>query len=175
MPTQLQAPRAQLSGGDAGGRRLTGRMVLACVVGFFGVIFAANFFLVRYALSSFGGVEVESAYKAGLAFSGDVEAAAAQAARHWQVAIEIARAGAPRTVTVDSRDAEGSPLAGLEAAVTFEHPADRRLDVTVALDESGAGRYVAELPAGTGQRIARLALSRGGEAVFRSENRVMLP
>lgn len=43
-------------------RPLTGRTVLLCFIAFFGVVFTANFFLVRAALTTFGGVETESSY-----------------------------------------------------------------------------------------------------------------
>src|SRR4028119_1468477 len=62
-------------------RILTGRMVLYYFIAFFGVVFAMNFFMVRVAISSFSGVETESAYKAGLSFKNDLAAAHAPDAR----------------------------------------------------------------------------------------------
>ena len=49
-------------------RELTGRHVLLWIVGFFAVIFAVNGILVRAATSTFGGLETQSSYKAGLMF-----------------------------------------------------------------------------------------------------------
>jgi len=57
-----------------GGRPLTGRTVLLCFIGFFGVVFTANFFLVRAAVTSFGGVETESSHWPAIT---------ASLARHW--------------------------------------------------------------------------------------------
>ena len=70
---------------------ITGRMVLLYFVAFFGIIFAMNFYMVRVAISSFSGVETESAYKAGLSFKNDVAAAHAQDARHWTVEASLQR------------------------------------------------------------------------------------
>ena len=47
---------------------LTGKHVLLCLLGFFGVVFAVNAVLVKAATSTFGGVETSSSYKAGLMF-----------------------------------------------------------------------------------------------------------
>ena len=57
-------------------RELTGRHVLFCLLGFFGVVFAVNAVLVKAATSTFGGVETSSSYKAGLMFEQDVARAA---------------------------------------------------------------------------------------------------
>src|SRR5918993_1523470 len=87
-------------------RILTGRMVLFYFIAFFGVIFAMNFYMVRVALSSFSGVETESAYKAGLSFKNDVAAAHAQDARHWAVEASLQR-GDATSVVITARDAQG--------------------------------------------------------------------
>src|SRR3712207_8754985 len=108
-------------------RPLTGRMVLACFVAFFGLVFAMNAFMVRVAVSSFSGVETESAYKAGLSFKNDVAAAHAQDARHWAVEASLQRGGAT-SVIITARDAQGQALAGLTPEVRLAHPTDKRRD-----------------------------------------------
>ena len=50
-------------------REVTGRMVLVCLVAFFAVVAGVNAVMIRAAVSTFGGVETESAYQAGLAFA----------------------------------------------------------------------------------------------------------
>ena len=72
-------------------RQLTGRMVLACLIAFFAVIFIVNGIMIRAAISTFGGVETASSYQAGLSFARDAEAARAQDARHWQCRRRAAR------------------------------------------------------------------------------------
>jgi len=156
---------------DAGtGRQITGRFVLACFLGFFGVVFVANFFLVRAALTSFGGVETESAYQAGLQFRQESEAAAAQAALHWQVDAHIE----PGRLDVTARDAQGRPLTGVELAATLHHPTDRRFDETLDPVRVGAGQWHAGDEVKAGQWELVLELSRDGERLFRSTNRVLV-
>ena len=56
-------------------RELTGRAVLLILLAFFGVVIAVNLIMARYAVSTFAGVETESSYKAGLAFTAEHRAA----------------------------------------------------------------------------------------------------
>ncbi|TCK30502.1 nitrogen fixation protein FixH [Ancylobacter aquaticus] len=155
---------------DGNGRPLTGRTVLICFLAFFGVIFTANFFLVRAAVTSFGGVETESSYKAGLAFRAESEAAAAQEARHWQVDAHVE----PGRVDVSARDAAGRPIADAVLAVTLQHPTNRRLDVTLDPVRVSAGRWRADDTVASGQWELVIELSREGERLFRSTNRVVI-
>ena len=152
----------------AAGRPLTGRMVLACFVGFFGVVFLANFILVRAALSSFGGVETESSYKAGLVFAQEADAAARQAALHWQVAAHVADGA----FEVSARDAAGRLLPDLAIAVVLHHPTDRRLDIVIDAEPAGIGVWRAAPAVPPGQWELMIDLSRHGERQFRSQNRV---
>ncbi|MFK8253693.1 FixH family protein [Ancylobacter terrae] len=153
-----------------GERVLTGRAVLACFLGFFAVVFTANFFLVRFALSSFGGVETESSYQAGLVFKQEEAAAAEQAARHWQVSAHVE----PGTVRIAALDAQGLPLAGLDARVRLHHPTDRRLDETLDPRPGAAGVWVARTDVPPGQWDLVIELSRDGARQFRSTNRILV-
>lgn len=155
---------------DADGRPLTGRTVLICFIAFFGVVFTANFFLVRAAVTSFGGVETESSYKAGLAFKAESEAAAAQAARHWQVDAHVE----PGRLDVFARDAAGRPLADVVLSATLRHPTDRRFDRVLDPVPVTAGQWRASDDVTFGQWELVIELSRDGERLFRSTNRVVI-
>src|SRR4029077_10773283 len=72
-------------------RELTGRHVLFWIVGFFGVVFVVNGIMVRAATSTFGGLETQSSYKAGLLFEQEVAKAERQQALGWQVNGTFAR------------------------------------------------------------------------------------
>lgn len=152
------------------GRPLTGRTVLACFLGFFGVVFTANFFLVRAAMTSFGGVETESSYKAGLAFRQESEAAAAQARLHWQVDAHIE----PGRLDISARDAQGLPLTDVALSAALHHPTDRRFDVTLDPVQLAAGQWRASDAVTSGQWELVIELSRDGERLFRSTNRVLV-
>lgn len=152
------------------GRPITGRFVLICFLSFFGVIFVANFFLVRAAVTSFGGVETESSYKAGLAFRQESEAAQAQVARHWQVEAHLASSA----LDIVARDANGVPLTGLDLTVRLHHPTDRRFDEAVDAVPAGAGRWRAHPDVTPGQWDLVIELSKDGERQFRSVNRLVV-
>jgi len=70
---------------------LTGRMVLVCLVLFFATVVGVNAVMIRAATSTFGGVETENAYQAGLAFNREHAAAMAQDGRNWNVTAAVTR------------------------------------------------------------------------------------
>jgi nitrogen fixation protein FixH len=168
MPNAARVMDTRLS------RQWTGWTVLITLLGFFGVIFAVNGVMIYAALSTLTGVDTDSAYQAGLRYEQEVAQAKAQDARHWQVDAKLTPSAAGERVDLSARDAAGHPLSGMDAAVTFERPTDRRLDRSVVLVEDAAGRFhgIAELAAGQWDLV--IALTRDGAQMFLSKNRVIL-
>ncbi|MGU3494589.1 FixH family protein [Xanthobacteraceae bacterium A53D] len=155
--------------------QITGWHVFGALVLFFGIIAGANVTMARFALSTFGGVETQSSYKAGLAFRGEEDAAARQAAKGWHVTLNVTdRADGTRVLLIEARDANGTPLAGYGADARFSHPADARQDVTVPLSDLGGGRYQGHAAVHSGQWALVVDLTQGEDRVFRSRNRVQL-
>ena len=156
-------------------RELTGRAVLFWLIGFFGVVFAVNGVLVQAATSTFRGLETGSSYQAGLMFKQEVDSAERQDALHWHVDGKLLRDRAGQAVLdIGARDAQGLALAGLTAVAHLAHPADARLDRTIALKSTGAGAFRGEAQAPPGQWELIVDLSRGGDRLFRSRSRVTL-
>ena len=155
-------------------RPLTGRTVLICLLAFFGVVSLANAIMIRAAVTTFSGLETGSAYQAGQNFKYEEEAARAQQERHWQVKASVRPADGKTLIEIDARDAVGQPLAGLDATVQLQHPTDRRADQTVGLSEDTSGHFRGTAVPLAGQWDVLIDLSRGGERVFRSLNRVVL-
>jgi len=156
-------------------RELTGKHVLLCLIGFFGVVFAVNAVMVKAATSTFGGVETSSSYKAGQMFEREVARAEQQDELRWQVGGKIARNDAGEAVLdVSARDAQGMPLRGITARARLAHPADERRDHLIALDLTGAGLFHGETQAQAGQWELIVDLYRGETRVFRSHSRVTL-
>jgi nitrogen fixation protein FixH len=155
-------------------RPLTGRTVLICLIAFFGVISIVNGIMIRAAISTFGGLETGSAFQAGQTFKYEIEAARAQEFRHWQVKANVRRADGGTVVEIDARDESGRPLAGLEAVASLHRPTDRRGDVGIRLSEEGVGQFRGTGPSAIGQWDLLIDLSRNGERLFRSRNRVIL-
>jgi nitrogen fixation protein FixH len=156
-------------------RELTGGKVLLWLVAFFGLVFAVNGVLVQAAISTFGGVETLSSYKAGLQFERELGLVERQDALHWQVSGTLARDSAGVAVLdLSARDAQGAPLAGLTAEVRLAHPADDRLDHVIAVRSVAAGVFHGAAEAQAGQWELIVDLYRGDQRVFRSRSRVSL-
>jgi len=158
-----------------GAKEVTGWTVLVCLVAFFGVVAAVNAVMIRAAVSTFGGLETESSYQAGLDFEREAAQARAQDALHWQVDAALAplRDGTARIV-IDAKDAAGRPLHGLVATARLVHPADARDDRPILLEETQPGEFRGAAAANAGQWDLVLELSRDGVRVFRSKNRIAL-
>jgi len=154
-------------------RELTGHAVLLYLVGFFGIIFAVNGWLVQAATSTFGGLETPSSYKAGLMFESEVARAERQQALHWHVDGKLTRDRKGEAVLdISVRDAQGAPVTGLSADATLAHPADARLDQIIHLVKSGAGAFHGEARSRSGQWELIVDFYRDQSRVFRSRSRV---
>ena len=154
---------------------LTGKHVLLCLLGFFGVVVGVNAIMVKAATSTFGGVETTSSYKAGLLFGQDVAKAVRQGGLRWRVDGKLARDGdGDAVLDISARDATGAPLAGLKAQARLAHPVDERLDHVIPLKRIGEGLFQGRAPAQSGQWELIVDLYRDGGRVFRSRNRVTL-
>ncbi len=156
-------------------RELTGRMVLVGLLAFFAVVVGANGMLVHEALSTFGGVETNSSYRAGQLFERDVAMAKAQDAQHWRVEGSVTSAAdGSALLDIVAHDGAGLAVAGIDATATFERPTDRRLDRSVAVSEDKPGHFHGSAAISPGQWDLVIELSRRGERQFRSKNRIVL-
>jgi nitrogen fixation protein FixH len=160
---------------QTGPRQVTGRMVLVTLIAFFAVIIGVNAFMAHEALSTFRGVEADSAYKAGQQFEQDVAAAKAQEAEHWQVDAKVTPA-ADGAVLLDvtARDASGEPLSSLTATALFARPTDRHLDRSMPVTADAPGHFHGAAVVTAGQWDLILEFSREGDRLFRSKNRVII-
>src|SRR5262249_24051976 len=129
------------TGGGGRPKEVTGRMVLICFVAFFAVVAGVNAIMIRAAISTFGGVEMDNAYQPGLAFAREIAAAQTQDALHWDVRAKVFAGAAATDVEVIAVDAAGAKLTGLAASTRLVHPADKRADHLVALREVAPGRF----------------------------------
>jgi nitrogen fixation protein FixH len=161
-------------GGTAGQRKVTGWTVLGYLVAFFAVVIGVNGFMIRAAVTTFGGLETESSYKAGLAYAHELKAAQAQEARHWDVRAHVTPGSEKQWIEITARDARGHPLTGLTALVHFNHPTDRRADVDMTAREVTPGRFAGSAAPSAGQWDLVIELFRGEERMFFSRNRIVV-
>ena len=154
-------------------RVITGPMVLAGVLAFFAVVFAANGALVFFALESFPGLVADKPYETGLAYNRVLEAAHRQATRGWTSELRLDATGG--RVVVRMAGADGKPVQGLAARVTLRRPLGEAQDRRVTLRETSPGLYAAEgsLPL-AGRWTATVEAEQGGQAVFRMEHELMV-
>ena len=155
---------------------LTGHVVLFMLIAFFGVVIGVNLIMMRLAIKTLPGTEVDSAYSASLAYEKEIATAREQTARNWKVSAHVERSGqGGATLQVEARDNTGRPVAGLTFEGRFERPTDRRADLSVTLAEVGIGIYRGSAAAiATGQWDLVLEGVSAGQRMFLSKNRVVL-
>lgn len=156
-------------------RELTGRTVFLLLIGFFALIAGVNAVMIRAATSTFGGVEVDSAYKAGLAFMKEVTAAREQDARHWTVDARFGpEISGERELAISVRDRNGVPVSAVEIEAKLVHPADVRHDHAIAMHQSGSGLFKGMTEAEPAQWDLLIEMTRGSQRLFRSKSRIVL-
>jgi nitrogen fixation protein FixH len=150
-------------------------MVFLMMVAFFGVVIGVNLLMMRLAIQTLPGTEVDSAYSASLAYQKEIATAQAQSARNWKVDAHVERNKGGATLQVEARDKDGQPMSGLTFQGRFERPTDRRADLPVTLAEVGIGIYRGSAEAiAPGQWDLVLEGVAAGQRLFLSRNRVML-
>ncbi len=166
MPTALKEAQPT-------GRVLTGRMVLAILLGFFAVVIGVNVLMARLASQTFRGVTNSHAYTDGLAYNKEIEAAHAQDALGWQVKGAVARIAPGRSrITVTQADADGRATADLQVNMQFQYLVDRSKDKELTLTMEKPGLYTGEIDIDAGHWGLALRASRNGQIVFQSRNTI---
>src|SRR5258708_2797403 len=128
---------------SATARPITGRFVLIVTVAFFAVVISVNMVMMRLAIATLPGTEVDSAYSASLAYQKEIHAAQQQDERDWKVDAHLARErdGTAR-LNVGAKAPGGAPLAGLSVFAHLQRPTDRRADQPFDVTETGGGSYL---------------------------------
>lgn len=154
------------------GRPLTGRMVLALLIAFFGIVIGVNLVMLRLASSTFSGLDEKNAYTAGVSHNRALLAAKAQDERGWQIEARLRTSPEGRTLLVIERKDLAADVGGLIVTARFEHPAMGREDRTAVLAASGFSQWLADvdLPAGAWDLV--IEMRAGGELMFLSRDRV---
>jgi nitrogen fixation protein FixH len=168
---------SSVSQGSLAGRPLTGRMVLVILLAFFGIVIGVNVTMMRLAISTLPGTEVDSTYSASIGYEKEIHAAQDQAARDWRVDAHVARdRDGIATLQVEARDRNGQPVSGVSFQGRLERPTDKRADLEVALAEVGTGIFRGSAGAvapGQWDLVIEGDMAGGGR-MFLSKSRVML-
>ena len=156
-------------------RRIDGRHVLAGLVVFFAVMLLANAVFVYYAVTTFGGVDTEDAYRKGVAYNTTLDDAATQTGLGWKTS--LAYDGDRGSLALTITDAAGLPVSGLDITGRLLHPATTTRDfVLERFEDHGDGRYQRALdPNVNGAWIADLVVQSGQQTPIRMRQRLWLP
>ncbi len=131
-------------GTKKGGFVITGRKMLAAMIGFFGVIIAVNSVFLYFAIDSWPGLTTDRAYVEGLEYNRVLEAAAEQTSRGWTT--DLRYDAEDSYLRVAFRGPQGGPLHGLEPLARVDRPLGDTEPVIARLHEVAPGRYEAALP-----------------------------
>jgi len=118
---------------------LRGGHFLTMLTGFFAVIFAVDGFMIYRAVTTFGGVETDDAYRKGVAYNESIAKDAQQTLSGWTDDVRVLPA--PRRLQVSLRDKAGNAIARRRVVALVGRPATNRFDSTVALSETSDGIY----------------------------------
>lgn len=155
--------------------QLTGGMVAAMLILFFGVIVSVNATIMTMALRTMPGVETRSAYETSQHFNEEIARQHERDARGWTAAATLVRQGGGATLAVTLAERNGGPLGGFVTSARLRHPATSARDRELTLSESRPGRYEGRLETiEAGSWILELQAKRGDELVFVSRSRVSL-
>ncbi len=158
-------------------RQITGRMVLFCLLGFFGVVASVNAVMIYVALDTFPGLEVDSSYKVSQRYNKEIAKAKAQAALNWSVDAAIERNGdGSAHIRVVATDKTGAPITGEMVSVKLHRPTITTADQDILLSERTAGEYVAnttDVGAGNWNVVVEISERSDEEfPIFRSKNKI---
>lgn len=155
---------------------LTGRKVFFLLLAFFGIVIGANLVMMKFAIQTLPGTEVDSAYRASLAYEREIAAARDQNSRNWKIDARVRRsADGGATLQVEATDGSGRPMSGVNFQGRFERPIDKRADRPVVLAEVGRGIYRGATDGvASGQWDLVLEGDLAGRRMFLSKNRVLL-
>ncbi|BAQ49265.1 predicted integral membrane protein linked to a cation pump (plasmid) [Methylobacterium aquaticum] len=170
MPT-IASPRPPHPSG-----RLTGRKVLMIFVAFFGTVASADAFLVTSAFRTWSGLDEPSPYQASQRYNAELRRAAEQEVLGWRLdATAVRNPAAVASINVTVADDGGRPVRGQSLRARLERPTDKRQDLSVELNEVGAGTYEARAePVARGQwDLVVEAVGPKGVA-FRRRHRIVL-
>jgi nitrogen fixation protein FixH len=165
-----------MSASDTPSRRLTGRHVLAVLLGFFGVMLGVNGAMVYLALATFGGIDTPDAYRKGLAYNATIAEESVQGSLGWTTRL---RYDEPLDVLrLEVSDGAGRGVSGLRIAGRLMRPATSRLDRAIGeLVDRGRGHYELSLDgveAGAWIVAFEAQGSRPDGATFRMKERLWL-
>lgn len=154
--------------------KLTGRGVLVWLLGFFGVIIAANIYFITVSARTFRGEDEQKPYLQGVEYNHTLAQRARQKELGWQAAIGTKRLPDGATeLLVTLRDRDHALRSGVALTGVLRHPADEYRDRDLHFTPVGEGRYAARI-AGVTPGAWNLVLRSQGQWPFEADRRLWL-
>jgi len=141
----------------------TGKHMLACMLGFFGVIVAVNIAMASLASFSWTGLVVKNSYVASQKFNDHLKAGREQAALGWRSDLSYADG----TIRFELTDQTGIPIHADSVSVQIGRPATETSDEVISLEHKENGRFVAPQTLAAGQWDLRATAQVGDRAYIR--------
>ena len=153
--------------------RLTGRGVLLWLFGFFGIIFAMNFYFIMVSSATFRGEDEQKPYLQGVEFNQTLARRAEQRALGWKAGITAIRLtdGHVR-IEITALDRNGKAVRDAALAGELRHPSDENRDRALRLTQVAPGIYQVELNGISAGIWDVLVHSADAHAPFEAERRV---
>lgn len=131
---------------QASTRRLTGRQVLFILIGFFGVMLAANLTMVYFAMDSWTGLTAKKSYAQGLQYNQTLADADRQRALGWALKVDSILDGDIARLRLALTDKSGAAVDGLTVESVLQRPTHENDDHPVSFARQADGTYLASVP-----------------------------
>ena len=155
---------------------LSGRFILLCLAGFFGVIISVNVLFIVLSVKTFSGEDEAQPYLQGISYNRTLAQHQAQAAQGWRAQLSATRLhdGAVQ-VRLAIAGTAGEPRGPGAVNGQLRHPADEERDLPLTFKPAGPGLFVADVKGvatGYWDVIARSTVS---AVPFNAERRLWVP
>ncbi|OSM02559.1 FixH family protein [Magnetofaba australis] len=145
------------------------------IVGILATALVVNATFIYLAGKSSNGLVIEGAYRRGITYNKEIDAARRQMELGWRVSLagsEALQEGRQGAISLTVLDKSGQPVAGATVAGTLFRPTDQALDQPISMSEAAPGVYQAQItPAQRGIWDVKLKAQRG-EDVYRFVQRI---
>jgi nitrogen fixation protein FixH len=148
----------------------TGRHMLLIMIAFFGVIIGVNILMAMVASQSWTGLVVKNSYVASQNFNAELAEARRQAERGWTERLDLDA----REARVRLSDGAG-PMRAATVTLKLSRPTHENQDRTIALTETMAGEYRADVALDAGVWSAEVTATSDRGEVLRRTYRIIIP
>ncbi len=157
-------------------KKLTGRHVLFIFLTFFITVTGVNALMVTFAIRTFSGEDVASAYVKGLNYNAALAFRDAEAQSGYAISATADRADdGGATITARVTRAGMDLPADLTASAMLRHPTNAHLDRTIDMRAGADGAFIAQAQnVSPGQWDVVITLQSGGQPVFEAKARAWL-